>query len=218
MLCVWAAALAVAFSRRATLHGVGALALLPPTRCAGASALGATRADAQNVYFYNAVTTESCLTLQTSLRQAASASTQGASVYDAPPHPLHLHINSGGGELTTGLFLSDMLANLSVPVHTHVEGLCASAATLLSVVGTHRTMTRHSVMLLHQPSIILADSYRFTEVRDHSSNLQTLTDSLCEIYQTYTHLEGADIRMLLGRDVYLDAATCLEYGIVDEIV
>ena len=216
MLCVWVSALAVAFSRRAVI-GIGAsLATLcdPQT----ASSTVCAKHDLEQLYFYDRVTTESSLALQTALLRGASSSIQSASVYNAKPYPLHLHINSLGGELTTGLFISDLLANLTVPVHTHVEGVCASAATLLSVVGAHRTITKHSVMLLHQPRIVLSDSYKFTEVRDHSANLQLLTDSISDIYRSYTRLDDDSIKLLLGRDVYLDAATCMEYGIVDEIV
>ena len=44
----------------------------------------------------------------------------------------------------------DFIKNSKIPVHTVVEGRVASAASMMSVVGKRRYMSRHSRILIHQ--------------------------------------------------------------------
>ena len=60
----------------------------------------------------------------------------------------------------------DLIKRIKSPVHTHVEGLAASAATLLSIAGDHRTMTKNSMMLIHQPSLTIQSQLKFEDTRD----------------------------------------------------
>ena len=66
------------------------------------------------------------------------------------PAHINLFISSYGGALHAGLGMIDTIRNFPVPIHTHVEGAAASAATLMSVAGAHRTCTTNSLMLVHQ--------------------------------------------------------------------
>ena len=63
----------------------------------------------------------------------------------------------------------DLIKNLNNPVHTYVDGFAASAATLLSLSGEKRFMTKNSLMLIHQLSSGFMG--KFTEIKDENDNL-----------------------------------------------
>ena len=73
---------------------------------------------------------------------------------------------------------------MKTPVYTYVDGFAASAATLISVVGKKRFMTKNSLMLIHQLSG--ADSGKFYELQDQMSNMQILMNKINKIYLNKT--------------------------------
>ena len=56
---------------------------------------------------------------------------------DESDEPIHLHLQSGGGELLPALYTSDLIAQSSAPVYTYVDGFAASA-TAGGFKFTHR--------------------------------------------------------------------------------
>lgn len=164
----------------------------------------------RDVFFYTDVSAESSVQLQHALRDA---------YYDEDASRVDLHVQSGGGSLLTGLHLYDALLRAPKPVHTHIEGMAASSATLLTLAGAHRTITKHSVMLVHEPSLPTHDgAARPADASDVAANLQRCLDALVEVYEERTGLRRRDVRALLANERYLSASDCLRYGFVDEIV
>ena len=136
--------------------------------------------------------------------------------YNIDPPPIHLHIQSQGGSLYHTLYIMDLIENMKTPVYTYVDGFAASAATLISVVGKKRYMTKNSLMLIHQLSG--ADSGKFYELQDQMSNMQILMNTINKIYLNKTKIDQETLLKLLQKDLWLDAKTCLAYGLVDEII
>ena len=75
-----------------------------------------------------------------------------ATQYSTPPPPINLHIQSSGGSLMNTYYIVDLIQSLETPVNTFIDGFAASAATLISVAGDKRYMTKNSLMLIHQLS------------------------------------------------------------------
>ena len=140
-----------------------------------------------------------------------------ASDADLPALPIHLHVTSNGGNLASALYAYDVLSKIPA-LHTHVEGFVASAASLLTLCGTHRTMTRHSMMLVHQPSVYVQGDWKFADVRDDFVNMQKYTQALLEIYNETTTMPYSALVALVQNEQMLTAAECLEFGFVDELV
>jgi ATP-dependent protease ClpP protease subunit len=129
---------------------------------------------------------------------------------------LNLHINSFGGSVFAGFSTVDHILNSKVPVHSIVDGCAASAATLISVVADHRYMHKHAFMLIHQLS---AGSWgKYSELKDNMENNDLIMNKIKEIYQEYTKIPSKKLDEILKHDLWWDAKTCLEYGLIDEII
>ncbi len=127
-----------------------------------------------------------------------------------------LHINSNGGSLLDCFAALDRIRNSQYIIHSIVEGSAASAATLLSVVAQKRSISKYSHMLIHQLSSGMWG--KFEELKDEIHNCNILMDAIYEIYGKHTKIPKNVLKDLLKKDIYLDAKTCLKYGLVDKIL
>ena len=169
------------------------------------------------LYFYSAVSRPKILSLNKTLTNLETNLINRAnSLQLSDPGNIYLHINSYGGSVFAGLSAMDYVRASKVPVCTVVEGCAASAATLFSVVGHHRQIRRNSCMLIHQLSGIMWGKYE--EMKDTMDNNTLLMRLIKDTYEEHTKLPKRTINDLMKRDLWLDAETCLEYGLVDEII
>ena len=68
------------------------------------------------------------------------------------PKPIKIFISSNGGDLHAILPIIDLINSLKgkIQINTYVEGVAASAASLLASVGHKRFITRNSFLLIHE--------------------------------------------------------------------
>lgn len=109
-------------------------------------------ADALELYFSTDVNIDSATELITKLKEKERISLGISAQYGTPNIPIKLHIHSFGGLITAGFAISDIIRTLRVPVHTYILGSAASAATLISCIGTKRFIYKNSRILVHQLS------------------------------------------------------------------
>ncbi len=168
-------------------------------------ALLAQTPSARQIRYYGPIDSKSLLSLNSVLCNLASESNE----------PIHLHIQSGGGELIPALYTSDLIASLQPEVHTYVDGVCASAATLLSIAGNVRHMSKNSIYLIHQLST--THSGKYSELQQSLQNSDLLMRNMMNIYLEHSKLNVNQLKQLLSRDAYINAQICLKYGLIDFI-
>lgn len=169
-----------------------------------------------HIYFYSLVGKSEILQLNKRVRELNNSLIYDAKVQDREPASIFLHINSYGGSLFDGLAAMDTVLGCKVPVVTIIDGCCASAATFISVVGNKRLIPKHSFMLIHQLSAVFWGKFR--EFQDERINLDNLMATIKRIYGEYTKVPEGKLDEILEHDLWFDAAKCLEYGLVDEII
>ena len=60
---------------------------------------------------------------------------------------IEFHIQTNGGAILPTLPIVDLIKTSPIPINTYIEGYCASAGTLLSVVGNKRYMRKNSLLI-----------------------------------------------------------------------
>ena len=168
------------------------------------------------IYYYAGVNRDSAVELNKKIGEIESKSLTLGYNLDIDPPTLKILINSGGGSITAGISSMDTILRCKVPVHTYVDGFCASAATFLSVVGSYRFMSRNSYMLIHQLSSSLWGKY--SEIEDEKKNLDLMMETIKNVYREYTKVPMKKLDEILKHDLLWDAKTCLKYGLIDEII
>tara|TARA_Y100000389_G_scaffold184407_1_gene202822 strand:- start:10518 stop:11222 length:705 start_codon:yes stop_codon:yes gene_type:complete len=168
------------------------------------------------LYFYGAVSDESCFELSRTLCELDKQAQIQKVKYPLIDPCITLHIQSGGGALMPTFYVCDVMKNVQTPIHVYIDGYAASAASLISVCGDKRFMTKHSAMLIHQ--LTGASSGKFNELQNEMTNFNFFMDNVRNIYLNNTKLDKKNLEELLLSDIWLDSDTCLKYGLVDEII
>jgi ATP-dependent protease ClpP protease subunit len=136
-------------------------------------------------------------------------------IKNVQPNEINLHICSGGGSLFAGFMAVDAILGSVIPINTIVHGYCASAASLMSVVGKKKYMTARSYILIHQLSS--GNSGTYNQLKDDHINNTKLMEGIESMYLSNTKLTKGDLDSLLKRDLWLSGSECLKYGLVDGI-
>ena len=168
------------------------------------------------IYFYSGVNRNACSELNKKMSELETKALTLSLNLDIDPPPIKIYINSGGGSVVAGIASMDTILRSKVPIETHVDGFCASAATFMSVVGNYRAMSRNSYMLIHQVSTQFWGTY--ANFDDEKKNLDLMMKTIKDVYKKYTKLPMRKLDEILKHDLMWDAKTCLEYGLIDEII
>lgn len=132
------------------------------------------------------------------------------------PKPIRLYITSNGGSVHQVFSAIDTILGMKIPVHTICKGFVASAGTLLSLAGKRRFITENSYMLIHE---LRTGSWgKFTEIHDSFENSKLLMNHIKSFYLKRTKIPADELDEQLKKDICWNAETCLEKGLVDEII
>lgn len=169
------------------------------------------------IYFYAEIYRDKVLQLNRKIRELNNSMIRQKDQLNLTEDiPIYLYINSFGGSIFSGFSAMDALVESKLPIVTIVDGVCASAATFLSVVGKKRLITKHSYMLIHQLSSIHWGKYE--EFKDNMENLDKFMELIKEIYGRYAEIPEEKLNEILKHDIFLNSEECLEYKLVDKII
>lgn len=167
-----------------------------------------------NIFFTGGLNEENCFNLNNALLDHKNQ----ILLSDSRINHINLYIQSPGGSLLPTLALSDEIKNLGIPVHTYIRGYAASAATLLSVVGTERYMYKHSVMLIHGVHLENQEVSNLLDIKDLNSNVDLFMKIVKNIYMENSNLTEEKLEEMFIHDKWIDAETALSYGLIDKII
>ena len=168
-----------------------------------------------HVYFYSEVNRHTIYMLIGLLREAREYSAMTSMKLNIDEIPIYIHINSSGGFVTEAFAAMDIIQSCSVPIYSIVEGVAASAATLISVVCSKRFIRPNAQMLIHQLSSFVGG--KMSEIEDELLNLSATMNKMKDIYSEHSSMTKKTINELLARDLWLDSRTAIKHGLVDEI-
>jgi ATP-dependent Clp protease protease subunit len=133
--------------------------------------------------------------------------------------PIHLYINSGGGECYSGLELVSVMRYIESPVYTTVLGLAASMGAVIASSGEkgHRKALPYSRFMIHQPSSGVGYS-TFRDQQIHLKEMENLKYDLYEVLAQNSNLSVEEIERLCDRDNWMKAPEAIKLGFLDEVV
>lgn len=179
--------------------------------------LGIFSSQTNQLYFYSDVTRESIYNLNRQMVEVEKQLQLVKIQYNlSVVPPIELYISSEGGEVYSSFTTVDRILSSKIPVDTYVEGIAASAATLISVVGRRRYIRKNANMLIHQCSSAMWGN--FAQFQDEMKNLELVMSMIKKVYLKHTKFKEKELNELLKHDLALSPEDCLKYGLVDEII
>jgi ATP-dependent Clp endopeptidase proteolytic subunit ClpP len=128
---------------------------------------------------------------------------------------IDLRINSAGGDVFQGNAIFNMLQRHPASIHVHVDGVAASMASLIAMVGDEVSMPRNAMMMIHDPMGGTLGTAR--DMRDMAEVLDKLRDGMVEGYAGKTGLSPDEIKGLMADETWMDAEEALALGFADSI-
>jgi ATP-dependent protease ClpP protease subunit len=148
-------------------------------------------------------------------------------VKDSGASEIELTINSGGGSVFDALAIYDFLKNSSLKVSVKIEGLAASAATIIALAGDKKpVMTENSFFMIHNAwmPVVSMSGMNSDEIREYTEELEKqaqLMDKinlrLAKIYSNATGVELSEIQSMMAEETWLTAEEAETYGFISEV-
>ena len=130
--------------------------------------------------------------------------------------PITLHINSPGGDCIAASQIYTMLMDYPHDVTVQIDGMAASAASVIAMAGTHVRMSPTSMIMVHNPfTAAMGDS---EEMRKAIQLLDEVKESIINAYQIKTGLSRAKLSHLMDSETWMNAKKAKELGFCDEIL
>ena len=133
---------------------------------------------------------------------------------------IHFYINSPGGSITAGLAIYDTMQFLRCDVATYCIGQAASMAAILLASGKaeKRFLLANNRILLHQPLITGQLIGPATDLDIEAKEILRLRARLYDILASHTGQTIEKVEKDCDRDLWLDAAEAIGYGLADRIL
>jgi ATP-dependent Clp protease protease subunit len=125
-------------------------------------------------------------------------------------------INSPGGDCIAASQIYAMLMDYKGKVTVKIDGIAASAASVIAMAGTTVLMAPTALMMVHNPlTIAIGDS---EEMQKAISMLDEVKESIINAYEIKTGQSRAKLSHLMDAETWLNANKAIELGFADGIL
>ena len=127
---------------------------------------------------------------------------------------IRLHLNSPGGDAWDGVAIANVLRRHTARVEVIVEGVAASAASMIAMAGDHIVMAASSMLMIHDASgMAIGDA---ATMRDAADLLDKLSDSYADAYAKRAGGDRAQWRDTMRAEAWYEAEEAVLAGLADE--
>ena len=128
---------------------------------------------------------------------------------------LDIHINSPGGSMAEANAIYSRLADHKSQKIVYIDGLAASAASIVAMVGYKIYIRANANMMIHLPSALALGNA--DDMRIVAAALDSVTESMINVYARRTKLERDEIRDLLAAETWFSPQQAVDKGFADEL-
>ena len=125
-------------------------------------------------------------------------------------------INSTGGDCFAAAQIYNMLMEYSGPVDVHIDGIAASAASVIAMAGNHVAISPVGMMMIHNPATVsIGDEWEMKKAMDMLSEVK---ESIINAYELKTGLPRKQLSNMMNAESWMNAKKALELGFADSIL
>ncbi len=125
-------------------------------------------------------------------------------------------INSPGGDCVAASQIYAMLMDYKGSVTVKIDGIAASAASVIAMAGTKVLMAPTALVMIHNPlTVAIGDS---EEMQKAIAMLGEVKESIINAYEIKTNLSRAKLAHLMDAETWMNANKAMEYGFADGVL
>lgn len=189
----------------------------PPTNLTGAPARAGLRVEnavaggeetAASLYIYDAIDSWGG-------DWGVSATEVVAALAGVTSKRLDVHLNSPGGDYFEGVAIRAALMGHPSTVHVYVDGMAASAASIIAMAGERVVMAQGAQMMIHDPvTISMGDA---AQLRADANLLDKIAGDIADAYAGRAGGDVKSWRKAMTAETWYTAAEAVAAGLADEV-
>ncbi len=125
-------------------------------------------------------------------------------------------INSPGGDCVAAAQIYNMLKEYSGDVVVKIDGLAASAASVIAMAGDKVVMSPVAMMMIHNPSTVAFGEK--VDMQKAIAMLDEVKESIINAYEIKTGMSRTKLAHMMDAETWMDAHSALDLGFADEII
>lgn len=129
---------------------------------------------------------------------------------------INLRIHSPGGDVFEGIAIYNLLNSHPASKTVYIDGLAASMASVIAMVGNPVIMPENAMMMIHKPWGITGGDAN--DMRDYADLLDKVEGVLIPSYAKKTGKTPEELAVMLGEETWLTAQECVEHGFADQLL
>ena len=129
---------------------------------------------------------------------------------------IDLWINSPGGDCYAAAQIYNMLMEYKGTVAVKIDGIAASAASVVAMAGTTVEISPLGMLMIHNPmTVSIGDTH---EMERTITFLSEIKESIINAYEIKTGLSRAKISRLMDAETWMNAKKAVELGFADSVL
>lgn len=130
--------------------------------------------------------------------------------------PIDLWLNSPGGDCVAASCIYTMLMNYPDDVNVKIDGIAASAASVIAMAGTKVSMAPTAMIMIHNPLTIVGGQ---KEDLDQAAQMLAETkESIINAYELKTNLPREKISAMMDDETWMNVNKAIELGFADDML
>lgn len=130
--------------------------------------------------------------------------------------PVTIFLNSPGGDCIAASQIYTMLMDYESEVTVKIDGIAASAASVIAMAGTKVLMAPTALMMIHNP---MTGAYgNHSDMEKAIEMLDEVKESILNAYEIKTSLSRAKLSHLMDSETWMNANKAIELGFADDIL
>lgn len=133
--------------------------------------------------------------------------------------PITIRMNSYGGDVIAASLISTMIRDYPGHVTVQIDGIAASAATVVAVAGDTVRIQDTAYFMIHDPMIVfMMAALNITDLEQLSQSLKAVKEGILNAYENKSGLSRSRLDRLMADETWMDARRAYDLGFVDEII
>lgn len=130
--------------------------------------------------------------------------------------PITLWINSPGGDCIAASQVYAMLMDYPDEVTVKIDGIAASAASVIAMAGTKVLMAPTALMMIHNPATITMGDHE--DMKRAIEMLDEVKESIINAYEIKTGVSRIKLSHLMDAETWMNANKAIELGFADDVL
>jgi ATP-dependent Clp protease, protease subunit len=133
--------------------------------------------------------------------------------------PITIRMNSYGGDVIAASLINAIIRDYPGRVTVQIDGIAASAATVVAVAGDVIRMQETAFFMIHDPSVVFfLAQVNIEEMTRLTDSLKAVKEGIMNAYETKTGLSRSRLSKLMTDETWMDAQKALDLGFIDEVL